>query len=108
MRLDEGAIELQLISRVWRIGQTKPVRVRRFVAQGTVEERMLELRKRTKGVLAEEKDAVSAAEEVKVPAAGAPAGKQKAGGAAASESQVAVAERLEETRYLLGVEAASA
>ena len=44
--------ELQLINRVWRIGQTKPVRVKRVVAAGTIEERMLHLRKRSRGLMA--------------------------------------------------------
>lgn len=49
--------ELQLINRVWRIGQTRPVSVKRMVAAGTIEERMLHLRKRSKGLMATESDA---------------------------------------------------
>ena len=43
--------ELQLINRVYRIGQARPVTVKKFVAEGTIEERMLELRARRKLVL---------------------------------------------------------
>ena len=49
--------ELQLINRIWRIGQTRPVSVKRMVAAGTIEERMLHLRKRSKGLMATESDA---------------------------------------------------
>ena len=38
------AMELQLINRVHRIGQDKPVKVLRYIAEGTIEERMLHLR----------------------------------------------------------------
>ena len=51
--------ELQLINRVWRIGQTRPVSVKRFVAAGTVEERMLHLRKRSRGLMATDECALS-------------------------------------------------
>ena len=47
-------VVVQLVNRVWRIGQTKEVTIKRFVAQGTIEERMLHLRKRTRGLLATE------------------------------------------------------
>ena len=46
--------ELQLINRVWRIGQTRPVTIKRFVAAGTIEERMLALRKRSRGLMAQD------------------------------------------------------
>ena len=87
--------ELQLVNRVWRIGQTKPVSVKRLVAAGTVEERMLHLRKRSKGLMASESDAdkmaVSRVEE--------PAG----GGGAPEQS-----ERTEELRYLFNAVRAEA
>ena len=45
---------MQATDRVHRLGQTRPVLISRFVSAGTVEERMLELRKKTRGVLAAE------------------------------------------------------
>lgn len=54
---DHEGRELQLINRIWRIGQDKPVYVKRLVAAGTIEERMLHLRKRSKGLMANESDA---------------------------------------------------
>ena len=92
--------ELQLVNRVWRIGQTKPVSVKRFVAAGTVEERMLHLRKRSKGLMASESDAdrmaVSRVEE--------PAGGGGGGGGGAPEQS----ERTEELRFLFNAVRAEA
>ena len=109
--------ELQLINRVWRIGQSRPVHVKRFVSEGTVEERMLELRKRTTGLLAEDALAMACAPGDAAAAAGTPAGKGKARAPAASAAAVGVgvcvsseaqaaAERLDVTRYLLGLSGA--
>jgi DNA repair protein RAD5 len=82
--------ELQLVNRVWRIGQTKPVSVKRLVAAGTVEERMLHLRKRSKGLMASESDADQiAVSRVEEPAA-------SGGGGGAPEQS----ERTEELRFL--------
>ena len=102
--------ELQLINRVHRIGQTRPVLISRFVSAGTVEERMLELRKKTKGVLAAEGDATAASLDSNAAPAPAPAakggkaaGKKPAGtsrGACAREEAEA---RLEDVRYLVGL-----
>lgn len=39
-------IELQCFDRLWRIGQTKPVFIRRYIAKDSVEERILVLQKR--------------------------------------------------------------
>ena len=54
-----GGQELQLINRVCRIGQSRPVTAKKFVAADTIEERMLvitplelPLRKRSRGLLA--------------------------------------------------------
>lgn len=38
-----ASVEEQAIDRVHRIGQTKPVKVIRYVCRGTVEERILEI-----------------------------------------------------------------
>lgn len=37
------AVEMQAIQRAHRIGQTKAVRAVRFITEGTIEERMLQL-----------------------------------------------------------------
>eukprot|EP00921_Rhytidocystis_pertsovi_P019757 GHVQ01031404.1.p1 GENE.GHVQ01031404.1~~GHVQ01031404.1.p1 ORF type:complete len:1497 (-),score=222.63 GHVQ01031404.1:2193-6683(-) len=42
------AAEMQAIQRAHRIGQTKPVRALRFIADGTIEERMLQLQEKKK------------------------------------------------------------
>ena len=90
--------ELQLVNRVWRIGQTKPVSVKRFVAAGTVEERMLHLRKRSKGLMASESDADKmAVSRVEEPAGGG-------GGGGAPEQS----ERTEELRFLFNAVRAEA
>ena len=90
--------ELQLVNRVWRIGQTKPVSVKRLVAAGTVEERMLHLRKRSKGLMASESDADQiAVSRVEEPAASG------AGGGAPEQS-----ERTEELRFLFNAVRAEA
>jgi len=45
--------ELQLINRIYRIGQTRPTIVKKFFCLGTVEERLLTLRKsKNSGLLA--------------------------------------------------------
>ena len=41
-------LEEQAMSRVYRLGQTKPVRLVRFVMQNTWEERIVEVQKRKK------------------------------------------------------------
>ncbi|HEU0155546.1 MAG TPA: C-terminal helicase domain-containing protein, partial [Stellaceae bacterium] len=46
------AVEDQATDRAYRIGQKKPVFVYKLVAQGTVEERMLELQRRKKALAA--------------------------------------------------------
>jgi SNF2 family DNA or RNA helicase len=90
--------ELQLVNRVWRIGQTKPVSVKRLVAAGTVEERMLHLRKRSKGLMASESDADQiAVSRVEEPAA-------SGGGGGAPEQS----ERTEELRFLFNAVRAEA
>lgn len=95
--------ELQLVNRVWRIGQTKPVDIKRFVLQQTIEERMLHLRKRSRGLMASDDAdtmAVSSVEEDLADPGGNAKAKGSAAAAAASEMQ---AERDEDLRYLYGV-----
>ncbi|KAH8915110.1 hypothetical protein BT69DRAFT_1272217 [Atractiella rhizophila] len=41
----QSAIEQQAIDRVYRIGQTKPVRVIQMVAENTVEDKVLDIQK---------------------------------------------------------------
>jgi len=114
--------ELQLISRCWRIGQTRPVHVKRFVSSGTVEERMLELRRKTTGVLAAGDGADVLADERAAVAAPSSIGAldgECADAAASSRKQpmkqpaapatkgaaaaAAAAERLEDAKYLAGL-----
>ena len=86
--------ELQLINRVWRIGQSKPVTITRFVTSGTVEERMLHLRKRSRGLMAtDETDVMTVLRVDEDEAAPASDG-------AASEVRT---ERAEDLRYLYGL-----
>jgi len=103
-------MELQLVNRVWRIGQERPVHVKRFVSAGTVEERMLEIRKKTSGLLATAgEDAMAVAsvgggtDELN---GGGGKGKAPAAGVArASAASEEAQERLAELRYLLGLAA---
>ena len=89
--------ELQLVNRVWRIGQTKEVTIKRFVAQGTIEERMLHLRKRTRGLLATEDEVETmAVSSVEADESSNKGGKEKS--AAAGEQAV----RESDLRYLYG------
>lgn len=44
------ASELQAIQRAHRIGQTRPVRATRFVAEGTIEEKIIELQQKKQSV----------------------------------------------------------
>lgn len=100
--------ELQLINRVWRIGQPKPVTIKRLVASGTVEERMLHLRKRSKGLMASDDAdtmAVGGLDAGDAPAtSGGSKGKGKVGrpSQAASVAAEAAEARAEDLRYLLG------
>lgn len=99
-----GGKELQLINRVYRIGQTRSVSIKRFVAAATIEERMLHLRKRSRGLLAHIEDADAMAvsqvadEESVPPASGG--GKAKPNSAHAATEQHA--ERDDDLRYLYG------
>jgi hypothetical protein len=97
--------ELQLINRVWRIGQEKPVTIKRLVAAGTIEERMLHLRKRSRGLMAcEDADTMTSANLNDEPAATGPgASKGKASASAAASAAHAQTEREEDLRYLYGV-----
>ena len=89
--------ELQLVNRVWRIGQQKEVTIKRFVAQGTIEERMLHLRKRTRGLLATEDEVETmAVSSVEADESSNKGGKEKS--AAAGEQAV----RESDLRYLYG------
>jgi SNF2 family DNA or RNA helicase len=40
------------MDRVYRFGQTKPVRIVRFVTTGTIEERIVELQNKKKNIIA--------------------------------------------------------
>jgi hypothetical protein len=101
-----GGKEMQLINRVYRIGQERPTSIKRFVAAGTVEERMLHLRKRSRGLLANIDDdahdddadtmAVSQVADESLP----PVGGAKVKASTAAEQQT---ERDEDLRYLYGV-----
>lgn len=44
-------VEIQAIERVHRIGQTRPVKVTRFICAGSVEEKMIKLQEYKKGIL---------------------------------------------------------
>ena len=104
------AMELQLINRVHRIGQDKPVKVLRYIAEGTIEERMLHLRGTGQGLIGaaaradaeDEGDSLTFRPAVDVdddaPAAG---GKAKAAPAAVAAR--ATAERHGDLRYLYGL-----
>lgn len=98
-----GGKEMQLINRVYRIGQDKKVMIKRFVAAGTVEERMLHLRKRSRGLLAHIDDAadtmaVSHVTDESLPSTSG--GKAKASSASVAAEQQT--ERDEDLRYLYG------
>jgi hypothetical protein len=98
-------MELQLINRVWRIGQTKDVVVKRFVSAGTVEERMLALRAKSRGLMATndaDSVAVSAVPAEAGSSTGRPATSKAAKAAASSATADAAAERFEDLHYLLG------
>ena len=44
--LDLSAAEMQAIDRTHRLGQYRPIRAVRFIAEGTVEERVLQLQEK--------------------------------------------------------------
>ena len=44
-------VEIQAIERVHRIGQTRPVKVTRFICEDTIEEKMMKLQEHKKGIL---------------------------------------------------------
>lgn len=46
LMLSQPAAELQAIDRCHRLGQHRPIRAVRFVAEGTVEERVLQLQEK--------------------------------------------------------------
>jgi SWI/SNF-related matrix-associated actin-dependent regulator of chromatin subfamily A3 len=46
-----NAMEAQAIDRVYRIGQTKPVKVFQILIEGTIEERVLEIQNRKKDLI---------------------------------------------------------
>ena len=89
-----GGKEMQLINRVYRIGQERSVSIKRFVAEGTIEERMLHLRKRSTGLLASVDDADTMAVSQVTDEQSQPAK------AAAAEQKTT--ERDEDLRYLYG------
>mmetsp|Transcript_14048 Transcript_14048/g.45326 ORF Transcript_14048/g.45326 Transcript_14048/m.45326 type:complete len:515 (-) Transcript_14048:100-1644(-) len=100
-----GGQELQLINRVYRIGQSRPVTVKKFVAADTIEERMLELRKRSRGLLAarEQPAAAETAAEADAAAVSAlPSGEEAGKGAHKSANAEAQTERFEDLRFLYG------
>ena len=94
------------INRVWRIGQHRPVSIKRFVSAGTIEERMLALRKRSKGLLAEGGDTDDADTMAVCEVNGDEAGNMGNGKGKASAEAAAAAElqteRDEDLRYLYG------
>ena len=91
---------------MWRIGQTKPVAIKRFVAQHTVEERMLHLRKRSRGLMASDDADTMAVASIEEDANAADPAKAKGKGAKASSAVAGEqAERDEDLRYLYGISA---
>jgi len=52
----DEAIELQLVNRIWRIGQTKPVVVKKFLMMDTVELRLHQRRSHAGGLFADMSD----------------------------------------------------
>ena len=100
-----GGQELQLINRVYRIGQSRPVTVKKFVAADTIEERMLELRKRSRGLLAAREQPAAAETAAEADAAAVPAlssGEEAGKGAHKSANAEAQTERFEDLRFLYG------
>ena len=49
-------MELQLVNRIWRIGQTRPVVVKKFLMMGTVEGRIYRRRRRAGGLYVDQAD----------------------------------------------------
>jgi SNF2 family DNA or RNA helicase len=95
--------ELQLINRVWRIGQERPVTIKRLVAAGTIEERMLHLRKRSQGLMADDDADTLAAASLKDDSALTSDAAKKAKGKAAAAQAGVHTEREDDLRYLYGI-----
>ena len=57
---EDEATEVQLINRIYRIGQERPVVIKKYAMRGTIEERRLTHRKSAGGLLNDETDQMGA------------------------------------------------
>ena len=90
---EDEATEVQLINRVYRIGQLKPVVIKKYAMRGTIEERRLTHRRSAGGLLSDETDQAGAS------TAQAAKGQEEDGGGGA----VLDLRRLNTLRYLVGL-----
>ena len=106
--------ELQLINRIYRIGQTRPVTVKKFFCAATVEERLLAVRKRrNSGLLAEAEASQRSEDDGAGPEADAMAvpvvgdsgeGGAEGGADGSAEGGAAMAMRIGDLRFVFGFE----
>ena len=99
--------ELQLVNRIYRIGQSRPVIVKKFSCVATVEERLLALRRRrNSGLLAEAPlDSADAAADPEADAmAVAVVGGTEGGGEGGTEAGAAMTVQIGDMRFVFGFE----